>query len=56
MFPQNWGAKQQTQNWFLANYIAARAQLTHQIANKPIIMEEAGCQDTWADRDTVRIY
>jgi hypothetical protein len=54
VFPQNWGAKAQDDAWFLVNYISSRANLTHQLAGKPIVLEEAGVQDTWADRDQVQ--
>ena len=41
--------------WFLANYIGSRAALTHSIASQPIVLEEAGVQDDWANRDQVNI-
>lgn len=55
MFPQNWGAKAQDNGWFLANFISSRANLTHAIAGKPIVLEEAGVQDDWGARDQVLV-
>lgn len=55
MYPQNWGTKEQDTAWFLTNWIQDRAAVTHQVAGKPIVLEETGVESDWADRDQVLI-